>query len=84
MATNTTVDNYNIIISLAMVETVVVVCVCVCVCVNEQTKNVQQKFFEQNSGSLLLDVSQEVYSVLVAAAGGDIGIVLVTDEDEGH
>ena len=55
-----------------------------CVCVNEQTKNVQQKFFEQNSGSLSLDVSQEVYSVLVAAAGGDIGIVLVTDEDEGH
>lgn len=82
MATNTTVDSYNIIISLAMVEMVVVVCVYVCV--NEQTKNVQQKCFEQNSGSLSLDVSQEVYSVLVAAAGGDIGIVLVTDEDEGH
>ena len=39
MATNTTGDSYNIIISLAMVEMVVVVCVYVCV--NEQTKNVQ-------------------------------------------
>jgi len=33
---------------------------------------------------LSLEVSQEVYSVLVAAAGGDMGTVLVTDEDEGH
>ena len=36
-------------------------------------KNVQQKFYEQNSGSLSLEVSQAVYRVLVAAAGGDMG-----------
>ena len=84
MVKNASFDSQNIICVLFLSNGRHGGSVCVCVFVCEETQNVQQMFFEQDSGSLSLDVSQVVYSVLVAATGADTSIVFVTDEDEGH